>query len=33
VAELDLEKIQEVRDVWHFYRDRRPETYETITNP
>ena len=26
-AELDLEKIREVRNVWQFYRDRRPETY------
>lgn len=27
-ADLDLDKIREVRDVWQFYRDRRPETYE-----
>lgn len=27
VADLDLEKIEEVRRVWQFYRDRRPETY------
>jgi N-carbamoylputrescine amidase len=27
VAELDLDKIREVRNVWQFYRDRRPETY------
>ena len=33
VADLDLDKIQEVRDVWQFYRDRRPETYQDITNP
>ena len=26
-AELDLEQIREVRNVWQFYRDRRPETY------
>jgi N-carbamoylputrescine amidase len=26
-AELDLDKIREVRNVWQFYRDRRPETY------
>ena len=31
VADLDLDEIQEVRDVWQFYRDRRPETYEVIT--
>ena len=28
VADLDLEMIREVRNVWQFYRDRRPETYE-----
>jgi N-carbamoylputrescine amidase len=33
VADLDLDKIQEVRDVWQFYRDRRPETYKEIMNP
>src|SRR5919201_1463671 len=26
-AELDLDKIREVRHTWQFYRDRRPETY------
>jgi beta-ureidopropionase len=31
VADLDLEMIQEVRQVWQFFRDRRPETYEPIT--
>ena len=30
-AELDLDKIREVRNVWQFYRDRRPETYGGIT--
>ena len=30
VAELDLDKIREVRNVWQFYRDRRPETYSGI---
>ena len=27
VAEFDLDLIEEVRSVWQFYRDRRPETY------
>ena len=27
VAECDLDMIEEVRRVWQFYRDRRPETY------
>ena len=31
VADLNLDEIQEVRDVWQFYRDRRPETYEDLT--
>ncbi|MEK6705748.1 MAG: nitrilase-related carbon-nitrogen hydrolase [Bdellovibrionota bacterium] len=26
-AELDLDMIDEVRNLWQFYRDRRPETY------
>jgi N-carbamoylputrescine amidase len=26
-AELDLEQIEEVRRVWQFYRDRRPDAY------
>ncbi len=30
VADLDLDMIQEVRNVWQFYRDRRPETYVRI---
>ncbi|MHC4601340.1 MAG: nitrilase-related carbon-nitrogen hydrolase, partial [Planctomycetota bacterium] len=30
-ADLDLDQIDEVRKVWQFYRDRRPETYEAMT--
>jgi beta-ureidopropionase len=30
VADLDLDQIKEVRNVWQFYRDRRPETYRNI---
>ncbi|EKD51053.1 MAG: hypothetical protein ACD_62C00357G0007 [uncultured bacterium] len=30
VADLDLDQIREVRDLWQFYRDRRPETYENM---
>ncbi len=29
-AELDLDTIREVRNVWQFYRDRRPETYSGL---
>ncbi len=31
VADLDLDMIKEVRNVWQFYRDRRPETYTRTT--
>ena len=27
VHEIDLDMVREVRDVWQFFRDRRPETY------
>lgn len=30
IADLNLDEIKEVRDVWQFYRDRRPETYESL---
>jgi len=30
VADLDLDQIKEVRNVWQFYRDRRPEAYDKI---
>jgi len=29
-AELDLDMIDEARNAWQFYRDRRPETYEAM---
>ncbi len=29
-ADLDLDKIREVRHTWQFYRDRRPETYSGL---
>ncbi|MDA8016255.1 MAG: acyltransferase [Thermoanaerobaculia bacterium] len=32
-ADLDLDQIREVRNVWQFYRDRRPESYEGIVEP
>jgi N-carbamoylputrescine amidase len=31
VADLDFDMIEEVRNTWQFYRDRRPETYEEMT--
>ncbi|MCA9694010.1 MAG: acyltransferase, partial [Myxococcales bacterium] len=30
VADLDLSKIDTVRQTWQFYRDRRPEAYEEL---
>ena len=30
VADLDLDQIREVRNVWQFFRDRRPETYKDL---
>ena len=30
VADLDLDMIAQVRNVWQFYRDRRPESYTQI---
>jgi beta-ureidopropionase len=32
VADLDLEQIREVRNVWQFFRDRRPETYGPLAS-
>ena len=31
IADLDLDLIEEVRNTWQFYRDRRPESYTQIT--
>jgi beta-ureidopropionase len=31
VAEFDLEMIDQVRNIWQFFRDRRPETYGRLT--
>ena len=30
VAELDMDKIKEVRNTWQFFRDRRPDLYGPI---
>ena len=32
-ADIDLDMIREVRNVWQFFRDRRPETYGAIVEP
>jgi beta-ureidopropionase len=31
IADLDLDMIGEVRKVWQFFRDRRPDTYGPLT--
>ena len=31
VADLNLDLIEEVRNTWQFFRDRRPESYQKIT--
>ena len=31
VAEMDMDMVREVRNVWQFFRDRRPETYGILT--
>ena len=33
VADLDLAAIDEVRQTWQFYRDRRPDAYQDLTRP
>jgi N-carbamoylputrescine amidase len=33
LADLDLDLIREVRNVWQFFRDRRPESYGAVVQP
>jgi beta-ureidopropionase len=33
VADLDLDRIAEVRATWQFFRDRRPDQYGDLTAP
>lgn len=30
IADMDLEQIEEVRQVWQFFRDRRPDAYAAL---
>lgn len=32
VADLNMDMIREVRDLWQFYRDRRPDMYEELVD-
>ncbi len=33
MRDLDMDKLIEVRDLWQFYRDRRPDAYEPLVRP
>jgi N-carbamoylputrescine amidase len=33
VADLNLDLIEDVRTVWQFYRDRRPDAYGALVSP
>src|SRR3954471_8809009 len=33
IRDLDLDMIRQVRNAWQFYRDRRPDSYASITKP
>src|SRR6187549_3888094 len=33
VRDMDLDKIQEVRQTWQFFRDRRPDAYGDLVRP
>lgn len=33
IADMNLGMIREVRNVWQFYRDRRPDSYESLVKP
>jgi len=32
-SEIDLNEVQETRDIWTFFRDRRPELYGELSRP
>jgi N-carbamoylputrescine amidase len=33
IRDLDMGQLAEVRNLWQFYRDRRPDQYETLVQP
>ncbi len=33
VRDLDMDQLREVRDLWAFYRDRRPDAYSALVQP
>ena len=32
-ADLDLKEVHETREVWTFFKDRRPELYGELSKP
>ncbi len=33
MRDLDMSVLKEVRHIWAFYRDRRPDSYESLVTP
>ena len=33
LRDLDMSMIEQVRNTWAFYRDRRPEAYHDLVTP
>ncbi|MCZ6455914.1 MAG: acyltransferase, partial [Actinobacteria bacterium] len=33
IRDLDMDTLEEVRKVWAFYRDRRPDAYDALVAP
>jgi beta-ureidopropionase len=33
VRDLDMDKVEEVRQLWQFFRDRRPDAYDDLVRP
>jgi N-carbamoylputrescine amidase len=33
IRDLDMDALAEVRNLWAFYRDRRPDTYGSLVQP
>jgi N-carbamoylputrescine amidase len=33
VRDLDMDLLEEVRNTWAFYRDRRPDAYDDLVRP
>ena len=33
VRDMDLDMIEQVRQTWQFYRDRRPDAYADLVRP